>query len=126
MRNERTHTPIGPTSGPSPTGGAARPARPVPAATADHRLDAELRGSMLRLVSDLPRRPSEAFDDIARGKQHPWRYLVRRCREARDHRAVKERDARAAKERMRTELHAMGDAIVEHLYADAPDAPHAA
>lgn len=44
--------------------------------------DQVMRWGMLGMVAALRRRPSEAFDDIARGKTKPWALLVRRCVEA--------------------------------------------
>jgi hypothetical protein len=45
-------------------------------------LDGVMRGGLLGMVSALRRRPSEGFDDVARGKSRPWSVLVRRCIEA--------------------------------------------
>jgi hypothetical protein len=44
--------------------------------------DSAVKDGLLRLVAPLPRRPSEAFDNVARNEVHPGRVLVRRLREA--------------------------------------------
>lgn len=45
------------------------------------RTDATLRWGLLQLVMDRPR-PAEAWHDVARGRSHPWRVLLRRLVEA--------------------------------------------
>lgn len=45
-------------------------------------LDGVMRGGLLGMVAGLRRRPSEAFDDVARGRSRPWSLLLRRCIEA--------------------------------------------
>lgn len=44
--------------------------------------DGTMRWGVLGMVAALRRRPSEAFDDVARGKSKPWSVLLRRCIEA--------------------------------------------
>lgn len=44
--------------------------------------DGVMRWGVLGLVASLRSRPSEAFDDVARGKHKPWSVLLRRCIEA--------------------------------------------
>lgn len=44
--------------------------------------DGVLRWGVLGMIASLRSRPSEAFDDVARGKSKPWSVLLRRCIEA--------------------------------------------
>lgn len=44
--------------------------------------DGAMRWGVLGMVAGLRRRPSEGFDDVARGKSRPWAVLLRRCVEA--------------------------------------------
>jgi hypothetical protein len=44
--------------------------------------DGVMRWGVLGMIASLRSRPSEAFDDVARGKTRPWGVLLRRCIEA--------------------------------------------
>lgn len=46
------------------------------------RADRVMRWGVLGMVHRLSHRPSEAFDDVARGKTRPWVLLLRRAMEA--------------------------------------------
>lgn len=54
-------------------------------------VDRELRGALVAAVADLPRRPSEAYDDLARGATRPTGKLPERIAEAATHGASRER-----------------------------------
>lgn len=45
-------------------------------------VDGEMQRGVLGMIRALKHRPSEPFDDVARGKSRPWRFLLRRCIEA--------------------------------------------
>lgn len=98
MDGHRAHPDRGQDPGPEPTGGGSGARAPRPAPTAPRarqlrarvpaglsireRVDRELRGSMVAAVAHLPRRPSEGWDNVARGHVRPAGKLPDRWIEA--------------------------------------------
>lgn len=67
---------------PTPTAAPRRRGRPRDPLTRGERIDRVMRDAYLAVIQGLPRRPSESWDDLARGRHHPWRVEERRLREA--------------------------------------------
>lgn len=78
---------------------------------ADFSLDREMVDCFIALHTPDGFVPSHAIYEIRRGRQHPWRYLARRIREARAQSVPKD----SVKELIR-----VLDRFVEEVYAERP------
>jgi hypothetical protein len=77
----------------------------------DFRLDREMTDAFISLHTPSGTVPSDAISDIRRGRQHPWRCLARRIREAKAGKVSKE----SVKELVR-----VLDRFVDEVYDDTP------
>lgn len=78
---------------------------------ADFQLDREMKDAFISMHTPDGTVPSDAISDIRRDRQHPWRYLARRIREARLQRVPKEQVKKLAR---------VLDHYIDEVYDDAP------
>jgi hypothetical protein len=77
----------------------------------DFHLDREMKSAFVQMHTPEGTVPSEAISDIRRDRQHPWRYLARRIREARLNSVPKEQVKKLAR---------VLDRYIDEVYDDAP------
>lgn len=77
--------------------------------------DAVMRWGVLGMVRDLSRRPSEPYEDVARGRTRPWALLLRRAMEA-----ALAGAPRASAQRLVEALHEALDVIWGRFFAPRP------
>jgi hypothetical protein len=81
------------------------------ATTAEFQLDREMRDAFVQMHTPEGTVPSEAISDIRRDRQHPWRYLARRIREARQQHVPKDKVKKLAR---------VLDHFIDEVYGDSP------
>lgn len=99
---------------PSPDDLPPRPGAPARRRlTIRERVDRELRGALVAAVADLPRRPSDAYDDVARGHTRPAGKLPDRWIEAAEHGAKRERVKSALREAVERAVDLVFDGLAD-------------
>src|SRR2546423_9284797 len=79
--------------------------------TAEFHLDREMKDAFVQMHTPTGTVPSDAISDIRRDRQHPWRYLARRIREARLQSVAKESVKQLAR---------VLDRFIDEVYSDSP------